>query len=421
MAAHAYGAEEAHRILKIFKRFLVVVLVVVILAAGGTIFQLVRALPALKVSVVLPSTATVPGPRVVLPWPPGAAGAVEVQGVGMLGSQLADEERPLASVAKLLTALVVLKKHPLGIGESGPTITFSPADVAAYRAAAAQQQSVVPVAAGERLSELQALEAMLVASANNVAVVLARWSAGSTRAFVSEMNAEAAALGLHHTHLADPAGLSPATIGTAADMVRLAAVVMANPVLSQIVGMPQVTLPVAGTVYNYDYALGHDGIVGVKTGSTTEAGGNFVFAAHQSVAGRQVTVLGAVLGVQGKEPLPSALAASEKLVTAAAAQLRVVTVLPAGRPVMVVRAKWGKQVVVKTSRAVSVFGFPGELAHLVVAPAQVLRSGKISKVQAGEKLATVEVRLANQAQAVPAIASASLPPAPLSYKLRRGL
>jgi D-alanyl-D-alanine carboxypeptidase (penicillin-binding protein 5/6) len=421
VAAHTYRTEEVGRVARFFKRFLLALLVVVILAAGGAIFQLVRALPPAVVSVVLPATAVVPGPRLRLPWPPGASGSVEAQGVGALGGQLADEQRPLASVAKLVTALVVLKHHPLGTGQSGPSITFTAADEAAYRADAAQRQSVVKVVAGEHLSELQALEAMLVASANNVAVVLARWSAGSTEAFVRYMNLEVAALGLRHTRLADPAGLSPASVGSAADMVRLAAVIMANPLLSQIVDMPQVTLPVAGTVYNYDYALGHDGIVGIKTGSTTLAGGNFVFAARQVVAGREETVLGAVLGVQGHKPLPNALAASEAVVREAFSQLRVATVLPAGRPVIVMKTKWGKQVFAGTSRAVSVFGFPGERARLVVALAPALTSGKVKDVQAGERLATVEVHMAGEVQTDPVVAPSSLPPAPLTYKLRRGL
>lgn len=421
VAVHRYGVEEAGRVTRFFKRFLILVLIVVIAAGAGAIYQLVRALPPAEVSVVLPATAVVPGAPVNLPWPPGAAGSVEVQGVGAVGGQLAGEERPLASITKLITALVVLKQHPLRVGQSGPDITFSAADEAAYRADLAQQQSVVAVAAGERMSEQQALEAMLVGSANNVANVLARWSAGSTQVFVRDMNAEAAALGLHHTHLADPSGLNAASVGTATDMVHLAGVVMANPILSQIVEMPQVTLPVAGTVYNYDYALGRDGIVGIKTGSTTAAGGNFVFAARRVVSGREVTVLGVVLGVQSSQPLPSALTASEHLVTAAFDRLRVATVLPAGHPVVVVKARWGKQVVAGTSRAVSVFGLPGERVQFVVTRAPALASADVKDIQAGERLATVEVRTVNGAQAVPVVAPSSLPPASVSYKLRRGL
>ena len=404
---------------RFFRRLFLALLVVIILAAAGTLVQLFRALPTATVSFVLPTSTAVPGPALSLPWPAYAASAVEVQGLGTMGGLRQEEVRPLASVTKLVTALVVLKRHPLALGQSGPNLTVSAADVAAYQADVAQKQSVVPVAAGERLSELQALEAMLIPSANNVADMLADWSAGSTGAFVRDMNQEAAAIGLRHTHLADPAGISPDSVGTAADMLRLASVVMANPLLRQIVSMPQITLPVAGTVYNYDYVLGRDGIIGVKTGSTATAGGNFIFAARRVVAGRTVMVLGAVLGAPGVQPLTAALKDGERLALAAFSQLRVATVLPAGRKVVVVKAKWGKQVVAGTSRPVSVFGFTGEPIHLRVTPAPVL-SGKVTTLTAGEKLATVLVTAAGgQAETVPVVAPGPLPQASLKYRLTR--
>jgi D-alanyl-D-alanine carboxypeptidase (penicillin-binding protein 5/6) len=421
VAAHAYVAEEAESKTKPLRRFFVGFIVVVALVAAGAGYQYFRSLPPASATVVLPPTEVFPGPRAGLPWPPSAAGALAVEGMGILGGQYAAEQRPLASVTKLVTALVVLKQHPLSIGQSGPEITVSAADVAAYRADAAQRQSVVAVAVGERLSELQALEAMLVPSANNIARLLARWSAGSIGAFVASMNAEAAALGLHHTHLVGPAGLNPGSIGTATDMVRLGEAVLANPILAQVVQMPQVTLPVAGTVYNYDYALGHDGIIGIKTGSTASAGGNFVFAARRLVAGRVVTVVGAVLGVTGVQPLTSALSAGERLVNAAFERLRVATVLPKGRQVMVVRAKWGAQVVAGASRAVSMFGFPGELVHMSVARSPTLASGKVATLTAGERLATVVVRAGTQVATVAVLAPGPIPPAPLKWRFERGL
>ncbi|MCL6091379.1 MAG: D-alanyl-D-alanine carboxypeptidase [Actinobacteria bacterium] len=419
VAAHSYPVHEAGRVGKFFKRLSVVVLVVVILAAAGTLVQLFRSLPTATVSVVLPSSTKVPGPPLSLPWPKSATASLEVDGIGTMGGVRANEVRPLASVTKLFTALVVLKHHPLAVGQNGPTITLTPADAAAYSVDAAQKQSVVPVAAGEHLTELQALEAMLVPSANNVADILATWSAGSKQAFVAQMNQEATALGLHHTHLADPAGINPGSVGTAADMVRLAGVVMANPLLRQIVAMPQVTLPVAGTVYNYNYALGHDGIVGVKTGSTTVAGGNFVFAASRVVAGRSVTIFGAVLGAPGVQPLLDALHDGENLASAAFSQLRLATVLPAGQKVVVVKAKWGNEVTAGTSRPVSVFGFTGEPVQLKVTPSPVL-SAKVTKLAAGQKLATVVVNAAGgQAVSVPVVAPRSLPQASLRYRLTR--
>ncbi len=407
--------------MKVLRRLFIALVVVIVLAAAGAGYQYFRSLPPASASVVLPPAAVFPGLRAALPWPPSATGALDVQGMGSLGAQYPAEQRPLASVTKLVTALVVLKQHPLSVGQNGPEIVVSAADAAAYRADAAQRQSVVAVAPGERLSELQALEAMLVPSANNVARLLARWSAGSIPAFVADMNAEAAALGLRHTHLAGPAGLNPGSVGTAADMVRLGEAVLANPLLAQIVQMPQVTLPVAGTVYNYDYALGHGGIIGIKTGSTTNAGGNFVFAARRLVAGHAVTAVGAVLGVTGVQPLTSALSAGEALVNAAFDELRVATVLPKGREVVVIKAKWGASVVAGTSRAVSAFGFPGERVHLSVTRSPALASAKLTKLTTGERLATVGVRVGTQAVDVPVLAPGPLPPAPLKWRFERGL
>ena len=77
------------------------------------------------------------------------------------------------------------------------------------------------VRAGEKLTERQALEAMLIPSGNNIAWMLARWDAGSDGAFVATMNARARSLGLRQTRYADASGADPATVSTAADQFRL--------------------------------------------------------------------------------------------------------------------------------------------------------------------------------------------------------
>jgi len=135
---------------------------------------------------------------------------------------------------------------------------------------------VVP---GEKLTERQALEALLIPSGNNIGAMLAGWDAGSQGAFVAEMNAQAGSLGLRSTRYADASGADPATVSTAGDQFVLTLRALQIPAFRQIVAMPQVTLPVAGVVYNVNSALGHDGIVGVKTGSSSPAGGCLAFAA----------------------------------------------------------------------------------------------------------------------------------------------
>ncbi len=397
----------------------VAVVVLAVLAGIFVAVQLLRGEPSAQASVVLPASSVVPGSPPSMPWPALGAADVEIEGIANLGGVNVGEVRPLASVTKLLTALVMLKDHPLSVGQQGPSLTVSAAEAAAYPGELAKFESLVPVQAGEQLTELQALEAMLVPSADNVADIVAAWDAGSIPAFVAKVNAEAAALHLDHTHLADASGLDPNSEGTAADMVRLAGYVMANPVLRQVVAMPQVTLPVAGTVYNYDSVLGKDGIVGIKTGSTVQAGGNFVFAAQRNVGGRQVTVLGAVLGATGTQPLASALTDARALASAAFGQLKEVTVLPAGRTVVRVTSPWGASTTATTTQAVSFLTVPGQAVQLGVQRLAAIDGPALHQLPAGRRVAVVTVRVGTQSATVPAATVGAVSAPSLSYRLSR--
>jgi serine-type D-Ala-D-Ala carboxypeptidase (penicillin-binding protein 5/6) len=208
----------------------------------------------------------------------------------------------------------VLRDHPLRAGQDGPTITLIAADVADTRRRRRQQESVVSIAAGERLTERQALQALLLPSANNIAAVLARWDAGSVDRFVDRMNATARSLGMNQTRYTDPSGYDDATVSTAADQVRIVDRAMGLAVFASIVATPSATLPIAGTVHNTDTLLGHNGFVGVKTGSDDAAGGCFAFRAIRLLDGKQTTITGVVLGQPGRNQIAAGLAAAEALV-----------------------------------------------------------------------------------------------------------
>lgn len=403
------------------RRLILGALLLVALAAVATaaVVQLDRRVPGARVSLVLARSERVPGRFVPLPWPQDASAAIWVEGLTELGGVRRRQVRPLASVTKLLSALVLLREHPLAPGQSGPLISFSSLDARAYRSDLKAGQSVLKVSAGEQLTELQALEAMLIPSADNVARVLARWSAGTEARFVQAMNVEAERLGLRNTHLAGPSGLNPQSVGTASDMLRLGAAVLANPVLRRIVAMPSVTLPVAGTVANYDSVLGRDGIVGIKTGSMSAAGGNFVFAAEHRVGGRTVTIIGAVLGTSGADALQRALDDATALVAAAAADVREVTVLPPGRTVLRVTSGWAKPVSVRTTRAAVFLAVPGQRLTMRVRVAAVLHGARVHRLAAGERLATVRLSYHGRAIELRARAATRLPPPSLLYRLTR--
>jgi D-alanyl-D-alanine carboxypeptidase (penicillin-binding protein 5/6) len=265
---------------------------------------------------VPPSTVRSTHPAVVpgSVWPAYGQAAVVLTGQARIHAGPNQHAAPIASVAKVMTAYVVLRDHPLRHGNDGPTITLTAADVADTDRRADQHESVVPVAAGEELTERQALQALLIPSANNIAAVLARWDAGSTDRFVARMNATARSLGMTHTRYTDPSGFEDATASTAADQVRSVERAMRVPAFASIVAMPTVTLPVAGTVHNTNTLLGHGGFVGVKTGSDSAAGGCFAFRAVRRINGKRIVITGVVLGQPGSDQIEAGLAAAAAMV-----------------------------------------------------------------------------------------------------------
>jgi serine-type D-Ala-D-Ala carboxypeptidase (penicillin-binding protein 5/6) len=246
-------------------------------------------------------------------WPAHGQAAVQL-GQAQIQAGPNQHAAAIASVAKVMTAYLVLRDHPLRAGQDGPTITLTDADVADTDRRRGQEESVVSVAAGEELTELQALQALLLPSANNIAAILARWDAGSTERFVARMNASARSLGMTHTRYTDPSGYDNATVSTAADQVRIVDRAMRLPVFAGTVAAPSATLPVAGVVRNTDTLLGHDGFVGVKTGSDGAAGGCFAFRAIRWIDGKRTIITGVVLGQPGHDRIAAGLAAADDIV-----------------------------------------------------------------------------------------------------------
>jgi D-alanyl-D-alanine carboxypeptidase (penicillin-binding protein 5/6) len=251
-------------------------------------------------------------------WPADGVSAADISGFGVMAGLGATRPVPIASVAKVMTAYVVLHDHPLPANGSGPDISVQPSEAAAYPSQARDGDSLVPVVAGETLSERQALEALLLPSADNMAWILARWDAGSQAAFVARMNATARSLGMTGTSYTDPSGLDPSTISTAADQVRLGMAAMRVPALAAIAAMPAAVVPVAGVVRNYNTLLGQDGVAGLKTGSTQAAGGCVLIAAWRKAGTHDTLIVAATFGQPGTAQtiLPNALDAGHTLVLA---------------------------------------------------------------------------------------------------------
>jgi D-alanyl-D-alanine carboxypeptidase (penicillin-binding protein 5/6) len=240
--------------------------------------------------------------------PPGPGQTSYQVGDGAVVSSLGQQPVPIASVAKVMTAYLVLR-DPHDV-----TLTVTDDDVADTERRAGQDESIVHVAAGETLTERQALTAILVPSANNVAAMLARAVAGSQTAFVARMNDMAHALGMRHTIYTDPSGFDEGTRSTAEDQLVLAQRAMQVPEFASLVALRSAELPVAGTVRNTDSLLGKDGFVGIKTGSDDAAGGCFMFRVRR--AGGDLT--GVVLGRRGHDLIAAGLNAAQDLAASVA-------------------------------------------------------------------------------------------------------
>src|SRR5256884_5230094 len=201
-------------------------------------------------------------------WPADGASAADISGYGVVYGPGATRPVPVASVAKMMTAYVILHDHPLSAGGSGPDIAVQPSEAAAYPSQAREGDSLVPVVAGETLTERQALEALLLPSADNMAWILARWDAGSQAAFAARMNATARRLGMTGTSYTDPSGLDPSTTSTAADQVRLGMAALQGAPLAAIAAEATAGVPGGRGGRHTKPPPGQAGIVGPKTGST---------------------------------------------------------------------------------------------------------------------------------------------------------
>jgi len=274
-----------------------------------------------------------------LAWPNYGEAAVGALGSGVLATH-GTTPQATASIAKILTALAVLKQEPLALNQSGPLITLNQADVDSYNKYLNEGGSVVRVAVGEQISEYEALEAMLMPSANNIAETLARWAFGSIDAYNSYANSYAKTLGMINTTITDPSGYLGTTVSTPSDLVLMGETALANPVIAQIVGKTTAVIPIQGTIYNVNFLLGRDGIIGIKTGNNDQDQGCFLFAADQTIGSHPVTIVGLIMNGPN---LVTTMDSAVPLINSTVAAFSNVNIIKAGFPVALYKTAWGAQ------------------------------------------------------------------------------
>ncbi|MFF7632416.1 D-alanyl-D-alanine carboxypeptidase family protein [Kitasatospora sp. NPDC008050] len=357
-AGAAQGGRKPPPARRVLKRATVWTVLLALLAGAAAVVQLLRPLPKPQLRMTAEGSFTFAGDPVALPWPAKGQAAAEVAGLGSLGSSGPQTPVPIASVTKVMNAYLILQAHPLKKGESGPTLTV---DKAAATESNDPDQSTAKVTEGQQISEYEALEMLMLPSANNIARLLARWDSGSEDAFVKKMNDQAAKFQMANTRYVDAAGYSNDTKSTAKDQLKLAEVVMQNDIFQQIVAEPDTTI--AGTkILNTNALLNKNGVIGVKTGSSSPAGSCLMWAAVKDVAGGRQMLLGVTLGqppTATDNIIRAAQTVSSKIITAGQAALTGQTLAKQGDVVGYVDDGMGGKVPVVATKDVAVPGFSG--------------------------------------------------------------
>jgi D-alanyl-D-alanine carboxypeptidase (penicillin-binding protein 5/6) len=228
--------------------------------------------------------------------------------------------------------------------------------------------------AGTTLTEKQALEAMLVPSANNYAISLANWAYGSMPAYLTAADTWLAKHHLTGTRVADASGFNPQSVSTTTDLIEIGKMVLAEPTLASIVSTAQDTLPSAGTIKNTNALLGTDGVDGIKTGSTSQAGYCLMFSAKITVGTQPITVLGAVVGAPTMDALFASVSA---LIASVKNGFHEVDVTQPGQVFGTYTTKWGatSKLVAKSTTTMLVWSDTPITSSVVTQPVQLGKAG----------------------------------------------
>jgi D-alanyl-D-alanine carboxypeptidase len=275
--------------------------------------------------------------------------------------------------------------------------------------AVGQIGSSIGLRAGERLTVSDLLYGMLLPSANDAAVALARFVGGTVEAFVQRMNAAAARMGLRDSHFADPTGLDNSGYSTAADLATLTRHAYHNETFGQIVETVRKRIPgpngTTRRLVSRNILLRiYPGAFGVKSGFTTPAGHCLAGAARRGGFGLLAVVLGATR---------NAFDETIKLLNYGFGAFERITLLKAGQPFgefdpMLIGGIPVHIVVGRDVTAVARKNGARTVGYTFIPDANVE-----PPVTAGEKIGRVEVRLNGSVIAVlPGLADPERSPSP---------
>jgi len=260
-----------------------------------------------------------------------------------------DKMLPIASIAKVITILVVLDAKSF---DDETFIEMTAADVERWRKTVSENGSNLQVVKGQRLSMRQILDGIMLSSANNLSDGLAIWAFGSLADYRLAAEKWLAENSLENTKIgADASGLDPGTVSTAADLIKIGRLAMQNPILKQIVGQQTANFPRLGKIENMNRLIGVGGFTGIKTGTTEEAGDGLLFANEYN----SETIIGVVLHQDGNE---KRFSETKRFMNFVKNQLETLT-LPAGSIAGYYSLPWGRVARVTVADEIKIMAWAG--------------------------------------------------------------
>jgi D-alanyl-D-alanine carboxypeptidase (penicillin-binding protein 5/6) len=328
---------------------------------------------------------------------------------GTLGTSGGTAAVPIASISKLITALVILDKRPLsGTSDNGPTLTFSKADSDLYDKYYVQGASVEPMKTNSSMSEQDALKTMLVASACNYADAVSAWAYGSPGAFLSATKAWLAVHNLSGTTMVEPTGLDDRNTSTPSDLIAIGKLALANPVIAAIVALPHAQVANIGLLENTNDLLGTDGINGIKTG-TLDAGSDLLFSSSLAIdGGTTLSVVGVILEGSTRETVD---ADAKQMLASVSVAYRSVRVVTQGESFGKITTAWGESATVMAQQSASLTAWSSALVSSSVS------MKRVSSAVDGDVVGTATYTVGTKKVSVPLVLKGEITPPDWFWKL----
>jgi D-alanyl-D-alanine carboxypeptidase (penicillin-binding protein 5/6) len=400
-------------------RITALIVVGVIVAAIATYVPLTLTAPVGAAAATTHRPDVSPPAAAALAMPSEGESAVSVSGAdsylgasasGILASSGGDAVAPIASISKLITAMVILNAKPLDGSNPGPTITFDKADHALYDKYYVLNATIAAMATGSSMSERDALETMLVVSACNYAEAMADWAFGSNAGFVSATKKWLAANGLTHTTMVESTGIDTRNTSTPSDLIALGKLAMANPAVAAMVAKTGLDIPFLAGMPSTNTLLGTDGVNGIKTGTLEDSGSDLLYSASVLVTGidKPLTIVGVVLGGASRDSVNGDVT---RLIDSLKTGFHDVPVAEDGQEVGTYSTPWGASAKMVLGSSASVFTYSNTPITSTMTTS-TLKTGAD-----GEKVGSVTWKAGTSTVTVPVVLKGSITPPTAWWRL----